>query len=162
MKAAETSASSAIALWTELTVVSRSLTTAAIDTFMSDVSTTRTNIAAASTSDRRELPDVCITSASLPAPPGPPKGALTTFAWCRHPARWCRTWPSRSACRFLLDRALRGRDDLEPRVGDRLAALDREPVRARGESLLGTLERRQLLLEVLGAAGVELVLVEGL
>ena len=56
MNAAETRASSAIALWTELTVVSRSLTTAAIDTFISDVSTTSTNIAAASTSDSRELP----------------------------------------------------------------------------------------------------------
>ena len=56
MNAAETSASSAIALWTELTVVSRSSTTAAIDTFISDVSTTSTNIAAASTSDSRVLP----------------------------------------------------------------------------------------------------------
>src|SRR4051794_22597402 len=56
MNAAETRASSAIALWTALTVVSRSRTTDAIDTFMSDVSTTSTNIAAASTSDSRELP----------------------------------------------------------------------------------------------------------
>ena len=56
MNAAETRASSAIALWTELTVVSRSLTTAAIDTFISDVSTTSTNIAAASTSESREVP----------------------------------------------------------------------------------------------------------
>src|SRR5215471_19330782 len=48
MKAAETSASSAIADWTPLAVVSRSWTTAEIDTFMSDVSTTSTNIAAAS------------------------------------------------------------------------------------------------------------------
>ena len=56
MNAAETSASSAIALWTELTVVSRSSTTAAIDTFISDVSTTSTNIAAASTIDSRVLP----------------------------------------------------------------------------------------------------------
>jgi hypothetical protein len=46
----------AIALWTELTVVSRSLTTAAIDTFISDVSTTSTNVAAASTSESREVP----------------------------------------------------------------------------------------------------------
>ena len=56
MNAAETSASSAIALWTELTVVSRSSTTAEIDTFISDVSTTSTNIAAASSSDSRVLP----------------------------------------------------------------------------------------------------------
>ena len=68
--------------------------------------------------------------------------------------------PERSAGRFLLDRALRGRDGLEALVGDRLAALDREPVRARGEPLLGTLERRELRLEVLRAAGVELVLIE--
>jgi hypothetical protein len=48
MNAAETSASSAIADWTPLTVVSRSRTTAEIETFISDVSTTRTNIAIAS------------------------------------------------------------------------------------------------------------------
>ena len=48
MNAAETSASSAMADWTPLTVVSRSSTTAEIDTFISDVSTTKTNIAMAS------------------------------------------------------------------------------------------------------------------
>src|SRR3954465_3438968 len=48
MNAAETSASSAIAGWTPLAVVSRSRTTAEIDTFIRDVSTTRTNIAIAS------------------------------------------------------------------------------------------------------------------
>ena len=48
MNAADTSASSAIADWTPLTVVSRSSTTAEIDTFISDVSTTSTNIAIAS------------------------------------------------------------------------------------------------------------------
>ena len=47
MNAADTSASSAIADWTPLTVVPRSCTTAEIETFMSDVSTTRTNIAIA-------------------------------------------------------------------------------------------------------------------
>src|SRR3954447_20304932 len=47
MNAAETRASSAIADWTPLAVVSRSLTTAEIDTFISEVSTTRTNIAIA-------------------------------------------------------------------------------------------------------------------
>ena len=56
MNAAETRASSAIAVWTALTVVSRSLTTAEIDTFISDVSTTSTNIAAASTSDSLGFP----------------------------------------------------------------------------------------------------------
>ena len=48
MNAADTSASSAIADWTPLTVVSRSSTTDEIDTFISDVSTTSTNIAIAS------------------------------------------------------------------------------------------------------------------
>ena len=48
MKAAETSASSAIADWMLLTLVPRSATTAEIETFMIDVSTTRTNIAIAS------------------------------------------------------------------------------------------------------------------
>jgi hypothetical protein len=47
MKAAETSASSAIADCTPLTVVPRSWTTDEIDTFMIDVSTTNTNIAIA-------------------------------------------------------------------------------------------------------------------
>jgi len=47
MNAADTSASRAIADWTPLVVVSRSRTTAAIDTFISDVSTTSTNIAIA-------------------------------------------------------------------------------------------------------------------
>ena len=55
MNAADTSASSAIADWTPLAVVLRSLTTAEIDTFISDVSTTSTNIAADSSSARREL-----------------------------------------------------------------------------------------------------------
>ena len=53
MNAAETSASSAIADCTPLTVVSRSSTTAEIDTFISDVSTTSTNIAIASRSASR-------------------------------------------------------------------------------------------------------------
>ena len=48
MNAAETSASSAIALCTPLAVVPMSRTTAEIETFISDVSTTSTNIAIAS------------------------------------------------------------------------------------------------------------------
>ena len=48
MKAADTRASRAIADWTPLAVVCRSLITAEIDTFMSDVSTTKTNMAMAS------------------------------------------------------------------------------------------------------------------
>ena len=55
MNAAETSASSAIADWTPLTVVPRSWTTAAIETFINDVSTTSTNIAAARRIARRGL-----------------------------------------------------------------------------------------------------------
>src|SRR4051794_21620561 len=70
MNAAETSASSAIADWTPLTVVPRSWTTAEIDTFISDVSTTRTNIAAASRSPRRMLigasvSDVCAVTVAI-------------------------------------------------------------------------------------------------
>src|SRR6476646_7813005 len=57
MKAAETRASSAIADWTPLTVVCRSCTTYEIDTFISDVSTTRTNIAIARRIARRESPE---------------------------------------------------------------------------------------------------------
>src|SRR5262245_35437013 len=55
MNAAETSASSAIADWTPLAVVSRSLITAEIETFINDVSTTRTNIAPASNNISRWL-----------------------------------------------------------------------------------------------------------
>src|SRR5947207_12719077 len=55
MNAAETNASSAIADCTPLTVVFKSWTTAEIDTFMIDVSTTSTNIAIASSAARRPL-----------------------------------------------------------------------------------------------------------
>ena len=55
MNAAETSASRAIADCTPLTVVSRSLTTDEMETFIRDVSTTSTNIAAASRIANREL-----------------------------------------------------------------------------------------------------------
>ena len=56
MNAAETSASRAIADCTPLTVVSRSSTTAEIDTFISEVSTTRTNMAIASRTPSRVAP----------------------------------------------------------------------------------------------------------
>ena len=56
MNAAETRASSAIADWTPLTVVSRSPTTAEIETFINEVSTTSTNIAIARTKASRVLP----------------------------------------------------------------------------------------------------------
>jgi hypothetical protein len=55
MNAAETSASSAMADWTPLAVVPISWTTAEIDTFISDVSTTSTNIAMASRMASRVL-----------------------------------------------------------------------------------------------------------
>ena len=56
MKAAEISASRAIADWTPLAVVPRSSTTAEIDTFINEVSTTSTNMAIASSSASRGLP----------------------------------------------------------------------------------------------------------
>ena len=56
MNAADTSASRAIADWIALTVVPRSLTTAEIDTFMIDVSTTSTNIAMANRTGSRRSP----------------------------------------------------------------------------------------------------------
>ena len=59
MNAAETSASRAIADWTPLAVVCRSVMTAEIDTFISDVSTTRTNMAMASSRARRGFPSPC-------------------------------------------------------------------------------------------------------
>ena len=55
MKAAETSASRAIAPWTPLTVVPRSVTTADIETFISEVSITSTNMAIASRIANRRL-----------------------------------------------------------------------------------------------------------
>jgi hypothetical protein len=59
MNEAETSASIATADWTPLTVVSRSCTTAEIDTFMNDVSMTNTNIAAARNTPIERLPPPC-------------------------------------------------------------------------------------------------------
>ena len=69
MNAADTRASSAIADWTPLTVVSRSATTAEIETFMKEVSTTRTNIAIASSTARRRSSDGA-----------GPAGGVVTFA----------------------------------------------------------------------------------
>src|SRR3954454_5736590 len=56
MNAAETNASRAIADCTPLTVVSRSSTTAEIETFINEVSTTRTNIAIDSRTASRRWP----------------------------------------------------------------------------------------------------------
>ena len=77
MKAAETSASRAIADWTPLTVVSRSLTTAEIETFISEVSTTRTNMAAASSSASR-VPPFCSAAGVLVMERSSPRGAAAS------------------------------------------------------------------------------------
>src|SRR2546423_2865940 len=61
---------------------------------------------------------------------------------------------------LFLDRELGGREDLEPLVRDRVAALDREAIGPRGEALLCPLDGRELRLEVSAQALVELVLVE--
>src|SRR3954453_6653231 len=83
MNAAETSASRAMADCTPLTVVSRSCTTEAIDTFISDVSTTSTNIAIARRIARRVSPDAGSAS------PGPGR-SLIRPASCRVRSSWCR------------------------------------------------------------------------
>ena len=64
MNAADTNASSAIADCTPLTVVSRSRTTAEIDTFISDVSTTSTNIAMDSRTANRRFIGACTGTAA--------------------------------------------------------------------------------------------------
>jgi hypothetical protein len=72
MNAADTSASSAIADWTPLTVVCRSCTTAEIETFISDVSTTSTNIAIANRIASRRSPELPSDAPVLPARSGTP------------------------------------------------------------------------------------------
>ncbi len=71
MNAADTSASSAMADCTPLTVVPMSCTTAEIDTFISDVSTTSTNMAAARRRATRRSTD-----ASPPAAAGVPASVM--------------------------------------------------------------------------------------
>src|SRR5581483_7125855 len=61
---------------------------------------------------------------------------------------------------FLVRRQLGGRDGLEALVGDRLPALDREAVGARGKTPLRSLDGRELFAEVVAQSLVELVLVE--
>jgi predicted nicotinamide N-methyase len=85
MNAAETSASRAIADWTPLTVVLRSWTTAEIDTFISDVSTTSTNMAMARSRPSRRA-DALMSEASSIA---------TSAIW--HPIRPGGDIPQRSA-----------------------------------------------------------------
>src|SRR5262249_34748376 len=71
MNAAETRASSAIADCTPLAVVSRPPTTAEIETFIKEVSTTRTNIAIASRTISRLF---AASSAAIAVPSGPQRG----------------------------------------------------------------------------------------
>src|SRR5215211_518027 len=66
MNAADTSASRAIADWTPLMNVSISSVVRDLDTTVSDVSTTSTNIAIASRMARRGLPDVVSGAAGAP------------------------------------------------------------------------------------------------
>jgi hypothetical protein len=61
---------------------------------------------------------------------------------------------------LFVDRSLSERPGFEPSVGDRLATFDRKAVGTGGKSRLGALERRDLDLQVVPAALVELVLVE--
>jgi hypothetical protein len=107
MNAAETRASNAIADCTPLAVVSRSFTTAEIDTFMNDVSTTSTNIAAANSSESRVFapPSACTTSSGAvvmlrrdlhPLPRGNVRWLRSCrVGWTRAPARN----PSEHCCR---------------------------------------------------------------
>ena len=100
MKAADTSASTATAAWTALTLVSRSWTTAEIDTFISDVSMTKTNIAAASRIPRSGVP---------PAPSSAPSRVVASTSPSSVPtrrslsagrsARGCRRSPDDPASR---------------------------------------------------------------
>src|SRR5262245_55563621 len=61
---------------------------------------------------------------------------------------------------LLLDRQLGRGDRLQPSIGNRKSTLEREPVRTRREPLLGALDRRELVTQVLRTAFVQLVLVE--
>jgi hypothetical protein len=64
--------------------------------------------------------------------------------------------------RLLPKRPLGGRNDLEPFVGNRLPTVDRQPVGSGREPRFCPFERRQLIREILGGAGVELVLIQPL
>ena len=86
MNAADTSASSAIADWTPLTVVPRSCTTAEIETFMRDVSTTRTNIAMARSAASRGFQAPAALSSGM-------AGATFVDSTMQLPLAVCRTLP---------------------------------------------------------------------
>src|SRR5262245_16621107 len=76
MNAAETSASRAMADWTLLAVVCRSCTTAEIETFISDVSTTSTNIAIARRIETKPSPLDASTGAARTATESPARSML--------------------------------------------------------------------------------------
>ena len=95
MNAAETNASRAMADCTALAVVLRSLVTAEIDTFMSEVSTTNTNIAIESSTISRRLPEPA-TSTFPSASVGPIYVRLASPARGERRAELPRTTPSRS------------------------------------------------------------------
>src|SRR4051794_21414636 len=75
----------------------------------------------------------------------------------RHAIRGPRSADGPLIAVLLLDGTLRPRDHLETLVGDRLAALDRQPVGAVAQALLGALDRGKLLAQLLGQALVELL-----
>src|SRR6478609_9233237 len=105
MNAAETSASNAIDDCTPLTVVSMSPTTAAIDTFINEVSTTSTNIAMASRMANRRFSG---------ASDGRP--LLGTVIW--------GSFPGTEACADVAPRCSSGgRGDVAPR-GHRMFHID--------------------------------------
>src|SRR5688500_9191432 len=121
MHAAETRASSAIADWTPLTVVSRSFTTAEIETFISDVSTTSTNIAAASRRANRVLCGCSTAARELSSMlTGPPREAWRECPACQGygpAARRRRTSPPGDGSR-VEDAAGGSGDDQVQGVGD--------------------------------------------
>ncbi len=90
MNAAETRASMAMAACTPLAVVSRSSMTAEMDTFMSDVSTTRTNMAIASSTIRRRLPSgaAACSGSVTPSPPGAVTSPLRPGSSPKCRCRW--------------------------------------------------------------------------
>src|SRR5260370_4165308 len=62
--------------------------------------------------------------------------------------------------RLLFGRALGGRHGLEPFIGDRLPALDREPVRSLRKPFLRALERSQRDSPIVGETLVQFVVVQ--
>src|SRR3954447_11282434 len=152
MKAADTKASSAMADWTPLAVVSRSRTTAEIDTFIRDVSTTRTNIAAASRTISRRPPGLSGSRASSaePVPMSPSRLML------RCPRRGtARSWRQssdpqggepRSALAYGVD------DGVDARAGRGAGSLlgDDDPPGIRVEHLQGLVDRH---LDLAGRGG---------